>query len=93
MPAWVARVVVLSDDDDGCWMWCDAAPSVPGYSGQMVLDRPAGRYLVDVFDPGDGTCLSRESAAGGPLVAGLPRVASEVLVHVSRVEGVGEALR
>jgi len=84
MPGWVGRVVVLADDDQGCWLWCETAGSEdPEYSGQMVLDKPAGRYMVDVFDL-DGTCLSRESAAAPPLVVGLPRVADTVLVQVRR---------
>lgn len=86
MPGWIARVVVLADDDQACWLWCEAETRSDDdpYSGQMVLDKPAGRYLVDVFEPVEGRCVSRESAAGSPLVAGLPRVADRMLVYVRR---------
>jgi hypothetical protein len=82
MPPWIRRVVVLSADASSCWLWCEADGAGGGpLTGQMVLDLPRGRYMIDVYDPADWACRARESAEGGPIVAGLPRIAEELLVH------------
>ncbi len=48
----------------------------------MVIDVPAGRYLVETLDAAASTWISRESAEGGPLVAGLPFTGNPVMVWI-----------
>jgi hypothetical protein len=51
---------------------------------QAVLDLPAGRYIVDIFDvASDHRLISRETAAASPLVIGLPCRGVPLLVRIS----------
>jgi len=82
MPGWVSRFVVLEREEGGCRVWCEPVRSAdPLAPSQFVLDLPPGRYLVDTYDE-QGMCCARESALGGPLVAGLTFTGGPVLVHV-----------
>jgi hypothetical protein len=86
MPSWVGRVVVLSDDPADCWLWCEArAEPTEAFPSQFVLDVPPGRYFVDTYDATTSSAVARESAEGGPLVAGLCCLPGPVLVNVRRV--------
>ena len=82
LPAWVGEVGVL--EAPGVWcLWCQPRRS-PGetFPSQVILDLPAGRYMVETLDVRTGTWCARESAAGGPLVAGLSFTGGPVLVLV-----------
>jgi hypothetical protein len=68
------------------WVWCDPVRRASSMiAGQLVLDLPRGRYLCDVLDVAGSRWCSRESAAGGPLVIGLPALAGEAVVRIGRV--------
>ena len=54
-------------------------------NGQIVVALPAQRYMVEIRDIASGAWISRESAAGGPLVAGLPCTGSALDVRISPV--------
>jgi hypothetical protein len=75
--------VGLAADGEGYWLWLEPAPGAPPESpGQFVLDVPAGRYVVEVFDSEAHCWFSRESAAGGPLVAGVPCRPAALVVRI-----------
>ncbi len=82
LPSWVRRFGFLASPGHYC-LWCDPVPA-PGctFASQMIIDIPQGRYIVDTFDPIAMTWVSRESAVGGPLVAGLPHTGNPVLAWI-----------
>lgn len=82
LPPWVGRFGLLAGAGGYC-LWCEPRPA-PGntFPGQMVLDLPGGRYLVDVLDASASTWVSRESGEGGPLVAGLPYTGNALLAWI-----------
>ncbi len=82
LPTWVGRFGWL--ESRGIYfLWCELIPSTDErFSSQVVLELPAGRYFVEALDADTGSWISRESAAGGPLVAGLPFTGGAVLVLV-----------
>ena len=83
LPRWVSRFGILAGTD-GLWLfWCEPRADVHvGFPSQFVLDLPAGRYQVDTMDITSRSWISRESAQGGPLVAGLPFTGKPALVRV-----------
>jgi len=91
MPSWIQRFGLLAEETS-IWIWCepqaDAAVSFPS---QIVIDLPAGRYLIDVLDASTHACISRESAAAKPLVAGLPFTGSPIVLWIRRI-GTGKEL-
>jgi len=82
LPPWVKRFGLLAGAGHYC-LWCEPR-SAPGrtFPSQMILDIPRGRYLVDALDTGASTWVSRESAEGGPLVAGLTYLRNPLLVWI-----------
>jgi hypothetical protein len=73
----------LAADGEGFWLWLEPDPGAPTEGpGQFVLDVPAGRYVVELFDTEAGSWFSRESAAGNPLVAGLPLRGAALVVRI-----------
>ena len=84
LPPWVVRVAVLKSRATW-WLWCEPRTGTRGGGGQVVLDVPPGRYLVDTLDTRACAWFSRESAAAAPLVAGLPNPGHAVLVKIRRV--------
>jgi hypothetical protein len=84
LPEWVWRFGLLAGSDNYC-LWCEPRSS-PGetFPSQMILDAPRGRYLIDVFDVETQEWVSRESAEGGPLVAGLPCTGNPLLVWIHK---------
>lgn len=83
-PPWVARAGVLRSRGTW-WIWCEPRKGTRQGTGQFVMDLPAGRYMIDVMDTRTCEWFSRESAAGGPLVAGLSPAGCPVLVRIRRV--------
>jgi hypothetical protein len=85
LPAWVERFGLLAGPDHYC-LWCKPWSS-PGeiFPGQIILDIPRGRYLVEIYDAAAQRWVSRESAEGGPLVAGLPYTGNRLLVWIRAV--------
>lgn len=85
LPEWVGRFGIL-EASGTCVLWCEPRPG-PGetFPSQLILDVPAGRYFVDSLDAGSGRWISRESAEGGPLVAGVPFTGGAVLVRIAPV--------
>jgi hypothetical protein len=83
-PPWVARAGVLRSRG-AWWLWCKPRKGTRPGIGQFVMDLPAGRYMIDVMDTRTHGWFSRESAVGGPLVAGLPPAGCPVLVRIRRV--------
>jgi hypothetical protein len=84
VPPWVARVAILKSRATW-WLWCEPRADSRGGGGQVVLDVPPGRYLVDTLDTRAGAWFSRESAAAAPLVAGLASSGHAILVKIRRV--------
>ena len=82
-PTWVAGAAVLRSGATW-WLWCEPRRGARG-ADQFVLDVPEGRYLVDVMDTRTHAWFSRESAAGAPLVAGLPATGAALVVRIARV--------
>ena len=83
VPDWVARLYVLPVGPREWWLLCEPAPGRGDQAaGQFVFAAAAGRYMVDTYDPGTGDCVARESAEGGPIVAGLACSGQAVFVHI-----------
>ena len=82
LPAWIKRFGLLAGAGQYC-LWCEPRGArVDVFPSQMVLDIPPGRYLIDTLDTATRTWVSRESAAAGPLVAGLPYTGNPLLVWI-----------
>jgi hypothetical protein len=85
-PAWVIRAGALVGNGVYC-LWCQPHPDPrETFPSQLILNVPAGRYMVDVLDVSRAAWASRESASGNPLVAGLPYTAGTLLVWIRMVE-------
>lgn len=87
LPKWVDRFGLLQAAGT-IILWCE--PGVgegETFPSQFAIDLPPGRYFVDTLDARSLQWISRESAAGGPLVAGLPFAGGAVLVRI-RARGV-----
>ena len=82
-PAWVSRAALVKSAR-AWWLWCEPRRG-RARDGQCVLDLPAGRYLVEALDTRSRTWVSCESAAGAPLVVGVPFTGRPVLVCIRRV--------
>ncbi len=82
-PAWVARAALVKSAR-AWWLWCEPRRG-RARDGQCVLDLPAGRYIVESLDTRSRTWVSCESAAGAPLVIGVPFTGRPVLVSIRRV--------
>jgi hypothetical protein len=83
-PDWVGRAAALRSRG-AWWLWCEPRKGARSGAGQVVMDVPAGRYVVDLMDTRVHAWFSRESAAGLPLVAGLPATGQPVLARIRRV--------
>ncbi len=82
LPRWVGAFGLL-EADGTIYLWCEPrAGRGERFPSQFVLDVPSGRYFVDTLDAASGDRISRESAAGGPLVAGIPATGSAILVSI-----------
>jgi len=82
LPSWIIRCGYLEGPDERClWLVPKEKPDEV-FPGQFVLDVPPGRYYVEVFDPRACAWISRESAEGGPLVAGIPFARGPLFVRV-----------
>jgi hypothetical protein len=82
-PAWVARAALVKSAR-AWWFWCEPRRG-RARDGQCVLDLPPGRYIVESLDTRSHTWVSCESAAGAPLVIGVPFTGRPVLVSIRRV--------
>jgi hypothetical protein len=83
VPSWVARAALVTSHR-AWWLWCEPR-RVRARDGQCVLDLPDGRYIVDTLDTRTHAWVSCESAAGSPLVIGLPYTGRPVLACVRRI--------
>lgn len=83
LPPWVFRTALLKSPKSW-WLWCEPRKG-RARDGQCVLGLPAGRYLAETLDTRSHTWVSCESAAGGPLVMGLPFTGRPVLACIRRV--------
>jgi hypothetical protein len=83
LPPWVFRAALVKSAR-AWWLWCEPRKG-RARDGQCVLDLPAGRYIVEALDTRDHAWVSCESAAGAPLVAGLPFTGRPVLMCARRV--------
>jgi hypothetical protein len=82
LPEWVecCRMLIA---EDGTWLLVEAGTQVEKHMpGQFVIDLPAARYMVEIFDIASRKWISRESAAGGPLVAGLPCTGNTLAIRI-----------
>jgi hypothetical protein len=82
-PAWVARAALVKSAR-AWWLWCEPRRG-RARDGQCVLDLLPGRYIVESLDTRSSTWVSCESAAGAPLVIGVPFTGRPVLVSIRRV--------
>jgi hypothetical protein len=88
LPRWVKRFGLLAGAGRYC-LWCEPRSATDEtFPGQMILDLPRGRYLVDCLDTRTSKWVSRESAEGGPLVAGLPYIGNPILTWIRPCPGV-----
>jgi len=90
LPQWVTRAGVVQAPDTW-WLYVERRRRRAAEAfdpGQVVLDLPAGRYSVETLDVDACEWLGLESAAGGPLVAGLACPARAALLRIRRVPGV-----
>jgi hypothetical protein len=68
---------------DGTWLLVEPGTQVEKHTpGQFVIDLPAERYMVEIFDLTNRKWISCESAAGGPLVAGLPCTGNPLVIRI-----------
>jgi hypothetical protein len=89
LPAWVASYGVARLRDS--WLlWVEpASEEVEARDehafavSQAVLDLPAGRYVIECVEARSGAVVARESAAAPPLVIGLPRRNTGLLVEIA----------
>lgn len=82
LPAWVGRFGFLAGPDSDC-LWCEPLPAPEEiFPSQLIVDLPPGRYMIEILDAVTSRWVSRESAEGGPLVAGLPFTGNPVLVWI-----------
>jgi len=87
LPSWVGRFGFLAGPDQ-LWLWCEPRPSPEKtFPSQFVLGVPPGRYFIEILDAAASTWISRESAEGGLLVAGLPYTGNILLVMVRSIPG------
>jgi hypothetical protein len=87
LPSWVGRFGFLAGPDQ-FWLCCEPRACLgETFPSQFVLDVPPGRYFIEIFDAAASTWISRESAEGGPLVAGLPSTGNLLLVIVRSTPG------
>lgn len=92
LPPWVARAALLKSRG-AWWLWCEPRKGARAQGGQVVVDVPTGRYMVDVLDTGAHAWFSRESAAAPPLVVGLPGTGRAVLARIRRVSATADRPR
>jgi hypothetical protein len=84
LPTWVGSRHLLVEGE-AIWIYIEPNASASGTEpGQLVLELPAARYMVEILDIASGTWISRESAAGGPLVAGLPFSKNPQLIRIAK---------
>ena len=82
LPAWVGRFGLLAGPRSYC-LWCEPIRSPrETFPSQMIFDVPPGRFMIEILDSGTLRWMSRESAEGGPLVAGLPYPGNPLLVWI-----------
>jgi len=82
LPGWVERCRMLIEED-GTWLLVEPGTQVEKpIPEQFVIDLPAERYMVEIFDVANRKWISRESAAGGPLVAGLPYTGNTLAIRI-----------
>ncbi len=85
-PSWAARLHVLPIGPREWWLlWEPRSERGRPVSGQFVFAAGPGRYMLDTHDPVTGACIAKESAEGGPIVAGLACPGPAVLVHIRRL--------
>lgn len=85
LPDWVTSCR-LRTERRATWIYIEPRlPAADEESGQLVIDLPAGRYMIEIMDLETEQWISRESAAGGPLVAGLPCTGHALLVRIARI--------
>jgi hypothetical protein len=92
VPPWVGQLGEFHAGGRHCLLVEPKWSSDETFPSQIVLDVPPGRYMVDTLDVRTASWCSRESAAGGPLVAGLPFVGGPVLVVVTRTGQAGSGV-
>ncbi len=82
LPAWVGRFGFLTGPNE-FGLWCEPLPAPEEiFPSQLIVDVPPGRYMIEILDAVTSHWVSRESAEGGPLVAGLPCTGNPVLVWI-----------
>lgn len=82
-PTWAARLRVLPTGPREWWLLCERRSGRGrAVSGQFVFAASPGRYMLDTHDPASGACIAKESAEGGPIVAGLACPGPAVLVRI-----------
>jgi len=91
-PVWVVRAAILRSRG-AWWLWCEPRKGSRARGGQIVIDLPKGRYMADVMDTRAHAWFSRESAAGAPLVLGLPSSDRPVLVRIRRTAAASQPVR
>jgi hypothetical protein len=92
-PAWVTRAGALVGKDVYC-LWCQPHPDPrETFPSQLILNVPAGRYIVDVLDVSRAAWRSSESGTGHPLVVGLPYTSGTLLVWIRLVGPIVPAAR
>jgi hypothetical protein len=88
LPPWVERYGLLAGAGHYCLLCEPRSAPDETFPSQMILDIPRGRYFVDRLDIPARTWVSRESAEGGPLVAGLPYIGNPILAWIRPRPGV-----
>lgn len=86
VPDWAAEAVVVREGANYLVVVTRDARHAAPTGGQFVFAVPAGRYMVETLDIDTATWVSRESAAGGPLVAGLVCPGSSIIVRIRPVD-------
>jgi len=82
LPAWVARFGLVAEARQYVLLCEPRSGSADIFPSQAILDLLPGRYMVETLDSGTLRWVSRESAEGGPLVAGLCFTGHPILVWI-----------
>ncbi len=85
VPSWVSHFDLV-EDVPCAWLFAEPDAAVAyDRPGQLVLDFPVGRYMIDTFDLAARKCVARESASASPLVIGFTYTGAPTLLWIRKM--------
>ncbi len=84
VPSWISHFGLV-EDVPHAWLYAEPDAAVAyDRPGQLVLDFPVGRYMIDTFDLAAHKCVARESATASPLVVGFTYTGTPTLLWIRK---------